>query len=41
MFDLGGIQKVYWISCQISHSKNRSIVFQHKSLFNLVKDLIK
>ena len=37
-FDLGGIQKMYSISCQISRSKNRYMVFQHKLLFNLVKD---
>ena len=41
VFDLGGIQKKYSIRCQISRSKTRYIVFQHKSLFNLVKDLIK
>ena len=29
------------IRCQISRSKTRYIVFQHKSLFNLVKDLFK
>ena len=29
------------IRCQISRSKRRYIVFQHKSLFNLVKDLFK
>ena len=27
--------------CEISRSKTRYIVFQHKSLFNLVKDLFK
>ena len=41
IFDLGGIQKKYSIRCQISRSKTRYIVFQHKSLFNLVKDLFK
>ena len=41
IFDLGGIQKKYLIRCQISRSKTRYIVFQHKSLFNLVKDLFK
>ena len=41
IFDLGGIQKKYSIRCQISRSKNRYIVFQHKLLFNLVKDLFK
>ena len=41
VFDLGGIQKKYSIRCQISRSKTRYIVFQHKSLFNLVKDLFK
>ena len=40
-FDLGGIRKKYVISCQISRSKTRYIVFQHKSLFKLVKDLFK
>ena len=40
-FDLGGIRKKYFIRCQISRSKTRYIVFQHKSLFNLVKDLFK
>ena len=39
-FDLGGIKK-YSIRCQFSRSKTRYIVFQHKSLFNLVKDLFK
>ena len=38
-FDLGCIRKKYSIRCQISHSKTRYIVFQHKLLFNLVKDL--
>ena len=41
IFDLGGIQKKYSIRCQISRSKTRYIVFQHKSLFNLFKDLFK
>ena len=41
LFDLGGIRKKYLIRCQISRSKTRYIVFQHKSLFNLVKDLFK
>ena len=41
IFGLGGIRKKYLISCQISRSKTRYIVFQHKSLFNLVKDLFK
>ena len=41
IFDLGGIRKKYLIRCQISRSKTRYIVFQHKSLFNLVKDLFK
>ena len=41
VFDLGGIQKKYLISCQISRSKTRYLMFQHKSLFNLVKDLFK
>ena len=41
IFDLGGIRKKYLIRCQISRSKTRFIVFQHKSPFNLVKDLFK
>ena len=41
IFDLGGIREKYLIRCQISRSKTRYIVFQHKSLFNLVKDLFK
>ena len=41
IFDLDGIQKKYSIRCQISRSKTRYIVFQHKLLFNLVKDLFK
>ena len=41
IFDLGGIRKKYLIRCQISRSKTFYIVFQHKSLFNLVKDLFK
>ena len=41
IFDLGGIRKKYLIRCQISRSKTRYIVFQHKSLFNLVKDFFK
>ena len=41
IFDLGGIRKKYLIRCQISRSITRYIVFQHKSLFNLVKDLFK
>ena len=41
IFDLGGIQKKYSIRCQISRSKTRYLVFQHKSLFKLVKDLFK
>ena len=41
IFELGGIRKKYLIRCQISRSKTRYIVFQHKSLFNLVKDLFK
>ena len=40
-FDLSGIRKNYSIRCQIWRSKNRYIVFQHKLLFNLVKDLFK
>ena len=41
IFDLGGIQKKYSIRCQVSRSKTRYIVFQHKTFFNLVKDLFK
>ena len=41
IFDLGVIRKKYSIRCQISRSKTRYIVFQHKLLFNLVKDLFK
>ena len=41
IFDLGGIRKKYSIRCQISRSKTRYIVFQHKLLFNIVEDLIK
>ena len=41
VFELGCIRKKYSIGCQISHSKTRYIVFQHKLLFNLVKDLFK
>ena len=41
IFDLGGIRKKYLIRCQISRSKTLYLVFQHKSLFNLVKDLFK
>ena len=41
IFDLGGIRKNYSIRCQISRSKFRYIVFQHKLLFNPVKDLFK
>ena len=40
-FDLGCIRKKYLVSCQISLSKTRYIVFQHKLLFNIVKDLFK
>ena len=40
-FDLGAIRKKYSIRCQISRSKTRYIVFQHKLLLNLVKDLFK
>ena len=41
IFDLDSIRKKYSIRCQISRSKIRYIVFQHKLLFNLVKDLFK
>ena len=41
IFDLSGIRKKYLIRCQISRSKTRYIVFQHKSHLNLVKDLFK
>ena len=40
-FGVGGIRKKYLIRCQISRSKFRYIVFQHKSHLNLVKDLFK
>ena len=40
-FDIGAIRKKYSIRCQISRSKTRYIVFQHKLLFNIVKDLFK
>ena len=35
------MRKKYSIRCHISRSKTRSVVFQHKLLFNLVKDLFK
>ena len=41
IFDLDSIRKKYSIRCQISRSKIRYIVFQHKLLFNLVKDWFK
>ena len=41
IFGLGGIRKKYSIRCQISRSKTSYMVFQHKSLLNLVKDLFK
>ena len=41
IFDLGAGRKKYSIRCQIWRSKTRYIVFQHKLLFNLVKDLFK
>ena len=41
IFDLGAIRKKYSLRCQILRSKTRYIVFQHKLLFNLVKDLFK
>ena len=41
IFDLGAIPKKYSLRCQISRSKTRYLVFQHKLLFNLVKDLFK
>ena len=41
IFDLGGIQKKDSVRCQTSRSKTRYIEFQHKSLFNLFKDLFK
>ena len=37
MFELGGIQKNYSMRRQISRSKARYIVFQHKLLFDLNK----
>ena len=39
IFDIGDIQKNFSIRCQISRSKTTFVVFQNKSLFNLVKDL--
>ena len=41
IFGIGGILNNYLIRFQISRSETRYIVFQHKSLFNLVKDLFK
>ena len=41
IFELVGIQKKYSVRCQLSRSKTRYEVFQHKSLFNLVEDLFK
>ena len=41
IFDLGSIRKKYSTRCQISRSKTSYMVFQHKSLLNLVKDLFK
>ena len=41
IFDLGCIRKKYSIRCQISRSNISYMVFQHKSLLNLVKDLFK
>ena len=41
IFDLGDIRKKYSIGCQISRSKTRYVVFQHKLLFKLLKDLFK
>ena len=41
IFDLGGIRKKYSIRCQISRSKTSYIVFQHKLVFSIVKDLFK
>ena len=40
-FDQGTMRKKYSIRCQISRSKFRYLVFQHKLLFNLVKELFK
>ena len=41
IFDLGGMRIKNSIRCQISRSKTRYIVFQHKLLFKTVKDLFK
>ena len=41
IFDIGAIRKRYSIRCQILRSKTRYLVFQHKLVFNLVKDLFK
>ena len=40
IFDLGGIRKKYSIRCQISRSKTRYIVFQHKLHFQPSQGLI-
>ena len=40
-FDLSGLQEKCSIRCQISRSKTGYIVFQHKLVFKLVKDLFK
>ena len=41
LLELSGIRKKYSIHCQFSHKKTRFTLFQHKLLFNLVKDLFK
>ena len=41
IFQLGGIRKKYSIRCQILRWKTSYMVFQPKSLLNLVKDLFK
>ena len=41
IFDLGAIQKKYSIRGQILRLKTRYIVFQHKVVFNLVRDFFK
>ena len=39
-FDIGGILKITWYVVKFRAQK-RALVFQHKSLFNLVKDFFK
>ena len=39
IFDLGGLRKKNCVRCQISRSKTSYMVFQHKSVLKLVKNL--